>query len=188
LAPESSATPPRRGGAVQNPTGDDLLQADGYADEESRRRARDQGSRKTRVSDQGQVTGPKGRNGRLNPRRQQVLERLEEEARMQKRGDETDEQAFARFVSSDPVGREMFAEYRESQLMGVLKACGCARDDKSAADDEDGIDPEAAMEACEKRVSELVARGASAAAAWAEVSLSPIFKSAKRHAVSRVDV
>jgi hypothetical protein len=115
------------------------------------------------------------------------LDCLEEQTRMQKRSDETDEQAFSRFITSDPVGREMFTEYRESQLMSMRKACGCAPANMSAADaeDDDGMDPEAAMEACEKRVSELVARGASAAAAWDEVSLSSIFKSAKRLTVAR---
>jgi hypothetical protein len=191
LVPESSSAPRRqRGGAVKNPTGEDLVQEDGYADKENRRRDRDQGSGKTRLSDESKVTGSKSRNGRLSPQREQAMQRMEEQARMQKRVGETDEQAFSRFITSDPVGREIFAEYRSSELMKVLKSVGCARDDKSVADDEDddGMDPEAAMEACEKRVSELVARGASAAAAWDEVSLSPTFKCAKRHTVSRVDV
>jgi hypothetical protein len=53
-------------------------------------------------------------------------------------------------------------------------------------EDDDGMDPEAAMEQCQKRVSELVARGASAAAAWDEVSVTPVFRCAKRFTVSRV--
>jgi hypothetical protein len=48
------------------------------------------------------------------------------------------------------------------------------------------MDPDAAMEACEKRVAELVARGASPAAAWDTVSISPMFKSAKRLVVRNV--
>ena len=76
--------------------------------------------------------GSEGRSGQLSPQRQQAMERLEEQARMQKRGDETDEQSFARFITSDPVGREMFADYRNSQLMDVLKSFGCAPDGKSA--------------------------------------------------------
>ena len=48
------------------------------------------------------------------------------------------------------------------------------------------LEPNDAMEACQKRVAELVARGASAAAAWDEVSKSAVFKCAKRLTVSRV--
>jgi hypothetical protein len=72
--------------------------------------------------------------------------------------------------------------------MDVLKSMRSASGDEAAVDDEndDGMDPEVAMEQCEKRVSELVARGASAAAAWDEVSASPIFKCAKRLTVRRV--
>ena len=81
----------------------------------------------------------------------------------------------------------MFAEYRNSQLMDELKSLGCAPNDMGMVDDEDDddMDPEAAMDACEKRGSELVARGANTAAAWDEVSLSPIFKCAKRLIVAR---
>ena len=190
----------QREGAVLSPTGEDLVQKDGYADKKSRHRARDQDSPKTRVPDQGQVTGSKGRNGRLSPQRQQAMERLEEQARMQKRGSETDEQAFARFVSSDPVGREMFAEYRGSQLMDVLKACGCARmaKDEDATSpsrgDEDNDDPydgtpEEAMSEVEDEVKELCEKGISPGEAWDRVSSANIarFAVAKRHTVSRVD-
>ena len=52
-------------------------------------------------------------------------------------------------------------------------------------DEEDWMDPDEAMEGCEKRVSELVTRGASPAAAWDEVSITPMFKCAKRLVVRR---
>jgi hypothetical protein len=39
--------------------------------------------------------------------------------------------------------------------------------------DDDEMEPEEVMEACEKRVAKLMARGDSAAAAWDEVSRSP---------------
>ena len=42
------------------------------------------------------------------------------------------------------------------------------------------------MEACEKRVCELVVRGVSPAAAWDEVSITRMFKSAKRLKVGRM--
>jgi hypothetical protein len=53
---------------------------------------------------------------------------------------------FSRFITSDPVGREMFAEYRNSQLMDVLKSLGCALNDMGMVDDEDDddMDPVAA--------------------------------------------
>jgi hypothetical protein len=54
--------------------------------------------------------------------------------------------------------------------------------------EEDRMDPDEALEACEKRVSELVARGASPAAAWDEVSITPMFKSAKRLVVRKVSM
>jgi hypothetical protein len=200
LVPESSAAPPQREGAVLNPTDGDLIEEDGYADEDSRRRASDRSSGKTRVSDQGHVTGSKGRNGGLSPQRQQAMERLEEQARMQKRGSETDEQAFSRFVSSDPVGREMFAEYRGSQLMDMLKACGCARlakdeDVTSPSDgDEDDDDPydgtpEEAMAEVEDEVKKLCEKGISLGEAWDRASTANIarFAMAKRHTVSRGD-
>jgi hypothetical protein len=175
-------------GVVAESAGEDLVQADGYADREQRCRDIDQSSPKTRVPEQGQVAGFKGESDRLSPRRRQAIERMEEQARLRKRVDETHEQAFTRFIASDPLGREMFAKYRQSQLMDVLKSIGSAPGGGDAADDDDddGTDPEAAMEQCEKRVSELVARGASAAAAWDEVSVSPIFKCAKRLTVRRV--
>ena len=96
-------------------------------------RARNQGSGKTRVLDQAQVMGFTGPNEQVSPQRQQAMERMQEQSRIQKRGDETDEQAFSRFITSDRKGREMFAEYRNSQLIDVMKSLGCAA---SAADEE----------------------------------------------------
>ncbi len=116
--------------AGQNPL--TVIGQEGFAKVDRARRAEDRDSGETRVPDQGQVMGSEGRSGQLSPQRQQAMERLEEQARMQKCGDETDEQSFARFITSDPVGREMFADYRNSQLMDVLKSFGCAPDGKSA--------------------------------------------------------
>jgi hypothetical protein len=42
------------------------------------------------------------------------------------------------------------------------------------------------MEACEKRVCELVVRGLSPVAVWDEVSITRMFKSAKRLKVGRM--
>ena len=201
-----SAPAPNSGGAVENPTGDVLIQEDGYADEENRRRARNQGSGKTRVPDQAQVMGSKGRNDRVSPQRQQAMERMQEQARMQKRGDETDEQAFSRFITSDRHGREMFAEYRNSQLIGVMKSLGCAAsvtDEESSGIEEnpnpprtvetepwDGT-PASALEEVEERVRELMEdEGLSEMMAYERaISEDPTrFAMAKRHTVSRRDV
>jgi hypothetical protein len=57
---------------------------------------------------------------------------------------------------------------------------------RQRCDEEDGSDPDAAMEACEKRVCELVVRGHTPAAAWDEVSITRMFKSAKRLKVGRM--
>lgn len=55
-------------------------------------------------------------------------------------------------------------------------------------DADDDMEPKEAMQACEKRVAELVARGVTATAAWDEISRSPVFKAAKRLVVSKVAI
>jgi hypothetical protein len=102
--------------------------------------------------------------------------------------------AFERFLATTE-GRAMHAEYRNAHLRSVVKTYSPfpsrpARSDDAdvacAKDEEDGLNPDAAMAACEKRVSELVARGASPGAAWDDVSITPMFKSAKRLVVRKV--
>jgi hypothetical protein len=92
--------------------------------------------------------------------------------------------------------RGLHADYRNAQLRSVVKTYSpfpsrpTRSDDEDVAgandDEEDCMAPDEAMEECEKRVSELVARGASPAAAWDKVSVSPIFKCAKRLKVGKL--
>jgi hypothetical protein len=100
--------------------------------------------------------------------------------------------AFEKYLGT-AEGRQMHADYRNAHLRSVLKSYSPYPSPATRSDDadvarvneDDGMDPDAAMEACEKRVSELVARGASPAAAWDEVSITPMFKSAKRLKVGK---
>jgi hypothetical protein len=53
----------------------------------------------------------------------------------------------SRFITSDPVGRELFGKYRSTQLMDVLKSFGCARpakdEETTSRSDGDGDDDDA---------------------------------------------
>jgi hypothetical protein len=88
----------------------------------------------------------------LSPGKQQLYERMVEQAALQKRPDETDEQSFSRFITEDPAGRTLFNAYQSVPVVprSTLRA------DQKAAETDDAIEPDDDREEQDEAYGELM--------------------------------